>query len=51
MQVSSEAWGRERTIERPLVGNIIDKQYAHGTTVVGGGDGTEALLTGGVPDL
>lgn len=40
-----------RTIKGPLVGNIVDQQDAHGATVVGGSNGAEALLAGGIPDL
>jgi hypothetical protein len=39
------------TLERSLVGHIVDKQDAHGPAVVGSGDGAEALLAGGIPDL
>ena len=41
----------EHTVEGPLVRDIVDEQDAHGTTVVGRRDGTEALLAGRVPDL
>lgn len=34
-----------------LVGNVIHEQEAHGSTVVGCGDGTVALLARRVPDL
>lgn len=40
-----------RTIEGPLVGDIVDQQDAHGAPVVGGGDGAETLLARRVPDL
>lgn len=40
-----------RTVKRPLVGDVVDEEDAHGAAVVGGGDGAEALLTGCVPDL
>jgi hypothetical protein len=38
-------------MERTLVGDVVDEQNAHGAAVVSGGDGAEALLAGGVPDL
>jgi len=41
----------KRTVEALLIGNIVDKQDAHGSSVVGGGDGSESLLTSGVPYL
>lgn len=34
-----------------LVDDGVDQEDAHGASVVGGGDGLEALLAGGVPDL
>jgi hypothetical protein len=34
-----------------VLADIIDKERADGSTVVGRGDGTVALLTRGVPDL
>jgi hypothetical protein len=40
-----------RTVEAPLVCHIIDKENAHGTPVVGRGNGPEALLAGRVPYL
>lgn len=36
-------------VERVHIGDIVDDADAVGTTVVGRCDGTEALLTGGVP--
>lgn len=36
-------------VEGVLVGDIVDDDDTVGTTVVGGGDGTETLLTGGIP--
>lgn len=42
---------RIRTVERPLVGDVVYQQDAHGTSVVRGGDGAEPLLAGGIPDL
>lgn len=36
-------------VERVHVGDIVNDTDAVGTAVVGRGDGTEALLTGGVP--
>lgn len=44
-------WVERRTVETPLVRNIVDQQDAHGTAVVCRGDGPEALLAGCVPDL
>lgn len=41
----------KRTVEGALIGDVVYEEDAHGTAVVGGGDGTEALLAGGVPDL
>ena len=41
----------QRTVERALVCGVVDEQDAHGSTVVGGGDGAETLLTGRIPDL
>lgn len=43
--------GGGRTVERSLVGDVVYEKNAHSTTVVGGGDGSEALLAGGIPDL
>ena len=43
--------GVKRTIEALLVRHVVDKQNTHGSTVVGGGDGAEALLACGIPDL
>lgn len=43
--------GQWRTVKGSLVGHVVDEQDAHGAAVVGGGDGPEALLAGGVPDL
>ena len=42
---------RSYVFKRLLVGNIEHEQDAHRTTVVGGGDGAETLLTRRVPDL
>ena len=36
-------------VERVHVGNIVDNANAVSTAVVGGGDGTETLLAGGIP--
>jgi len=41
----------KRTVETLLIGNIVDEQNAHGSSVVGGGDGSESFLTGGIPYL
>lgn len=38
-------------VERVHVGHIVDNADAMGATVVGGGDGAEALLAGGIPLL
>lgn len=42
---------REHTVKRPLVRDVVDEEDAHGAAVVGGGDGAEALLAGGIPYL
>ena len=42
---------RRRTVEAPFICNVVDQQNAHSASVVGRGDGPEALLAGGVPDL
>jgi len=39
------------TVERPLVGDIVHEQNAHGATVVCRGNCPEALLASGIPDL
>ena len=36
-------------VERVHVGDIVDDTDPVGATVVGGGDGAEALLAGGIP--
>lgn len=38
-------------VKRLFVGDVIYEHDAHGPAVVGGSDGAEALLAGGVPDL
>lgn len=38
-------------VERIHVGHIVDDTDTVGTTIVGRGDGTETLLTGGIPLL
>ena len=38
-------------MERPFISHIVNKEYAHCTTVVSRSDGTEAFLAGRVPDL
>lgn len=38
-------------IEGPLIGHIIDEEDAHGTPIVGIGDGAEALLSRRIPNL
>jgi hypothetical protein len=40
-----------RTVEGSLVGDVVNQQNAHSTSIVCGCDGTEALLASGVPDL
>lgn len=47
--VREEGGKSERTVETPLVGNVVDKEDTHSATVVSSGDGTEALLAGGIP--
>ena len=34
-----------------LVGDVVHKYKAHGSSIIGGGDGSVPLLTGGVPYL
>ena len=34
-----------------VLADVVDEEGADGTTVVGRGDGTVALLTGSIPDL
>lgn len=34
-----------------VLADVVDKESADSSTVVSGGDGTVALLTGGIPDL
>ena len=59
-----ERWGRRgrvRTVELQepaadavkggAAGDVVDEERAEGAAVVGGGDGAEALLASGVPDL
>jgi hypothetical protein len=46
-----EEKGRKRTVETLLIRHIVDQQNTHGTTVVSGSDGAEALLASGIPDL
>ena len=38
-------------VEGGAAGDVVDEEGAEGAAVVGGGDGAEALLAGGVPDL
>lgn len=38
-------------LERLLVGHVVHEHDAHGAAVVGGGDRSEPLLTGRVPNL
>jgi hypothetical protein len=40
-----------RTVEAPLIRDIVHKQNAHGAPVVCRRNGAEALLAGGVPYL
>ena len=40
---------KTRTIERPLVGDIIHEQNAHRTAVIRGGDGSKPFLPRSVP--
>lgn len=49
--MASRAWSAVRTVEAPLVGDVVDQQYAHGAPIVGRGNGAEALLAGRVPYL
>lgn len=43
--------GSKRTVERALIGDVVYEEDTHSTAIVGGGDGAESLLAGGVPDL
>lgn len=49
----SGSWKRKKkhTLERPLIGHVVDKEDTHSTTVVSRGDGTETFLSCGIPDL
>ena len=38
-------------LEGTAVGDVVDKNDALGSAKVGGGDGAESFLTGGIPDL
>lgn len=38
-----------RTVERPLVGDIIDEQDTHRSAVISGGDGSKPFLSSSVP--
>ena len=42
---------RRRTVEAPLIRNIVHKQNAHGAPVVRRRNGPEALLACGIPYL
>ena len=42
---------RKLTVKALLVCYIVNKQDSHGASVVGCGDGAEALLARGIPDL
>ena len=39
------------TVERPLIRDIVDKQYPHRTSIICRCDGPEPLLPRRVPDL
>jgi len=39
------------TVERPLIGHIVDQQNSHRTTVIRRSDGPEAFLPSRIPDL
>jgi hypothetical protein len=39
------------TVEGALIGHIVNKQYAHSTSVISSCDGSESLLSGCVPYL
>jgi hypothetical protein len=39
------------TFERAFIGNIVDQQNPHGTSIVSRGDGSESFLAGSVPYL
>ena len=41
--------GYVRTVKRLLICDIVDQEDAHGTSVVRRRNGTETLLSGGIP--
>lgn len=43
--------GRRRTVEALLIGDVVDQENAHGSSVVSRGDGPESLLACRVPYL
>ena len=43
--------GERHTVKTSFIRNIIDKQYSHGTPVVGSGDGSEPFLACSIPYL
>ena len=43
--------GERHTVKTSFIRNIINKQYSHGTPVVGSGDGPEPFLACSIPDL
>ena len=51
MEWKGEGRRGKRTVETLLIRHIVDQQNTHGASVVSGGDGAEALLTSGIPDL
>ena len=41
--------GRRLTVERALIGHVVNEENAHSTPVIGGSDGAESLLSSSVP--
>jgi hypothetical protein len=51
LAIPAEGMQRGRTVEASFIRNVVYQQDTHGTSVVRGGDGPEALLAGGIPYL
>ena len=59
LEEGSEVWNakgrtratRGRTVETPLIRDVIHEQYPHGASIVCSRDGPKALLAGGIPYL
>lgn len=43
--------GKNRTVERALICDIVDQQNSHSTSVISSCDSPEAFLSGGIPYL